>query len=196
MTLEAIGDVDFRASTEDREIGNQYTLMPRLSLDFAGDGRLRLFGAYRVRDFDDLQRTDETILYGGAALRWRTGPNSVEVESRYENSDSDDPRRRYVRWRHGIEYRAELDVRNALAFELQYRPRRFPDLLVDVDGTLAQREDVRLIPSASYTHRFPWGREVRLDYEFQRRTSNDPAEAYTAHRVTLRVRLPLVAFGG
>lgn len=196
VTLEAIGDVDFRASTEDREIGNQYTLMPRLALEFAGDGRLRLFGAYRLRDFEDLQRNDETILYGGAALRWRADPYSLEVESRYEDSDSDDPRRRYTRWRYGAEFRADLGVRNTLWIEMQYRPRRFPDLLVDVGGTLSPREDFRWIPSVSFAHRFPWGREVRLDYEFQKRTSNDPGEEYTAHRVTLRVRLPLVAFGG
>lgn len=195
IKLEAIGDVDFRASTEDRELGNQYTLMPRLALEFAGDGRLRLFGAYRLRDFDALGRNDETILYWGGALRWRAGPNSVELQSRYEDSDSDDPGRRYIRWRHSVEYRAVLSVRNALAVELELRPRRFPDLLVDVDGTIEQRRDVRVIPSVRYIHRFPWGRELRLDYEYQRRTSNDPDEEYTAHRVTLGVRLPLVAFG-
>jgi hypothetical protein len=192
VTLETAGDLSLRASTEDRELGNQYTVKPRLSVQLGDGGRLRLYGAYRLRVFDP-PNSDEEIRFAGAAFRWRAGGNSLELETRYEDSESDDSRRRYTRWRHSAEYQGKLSDRDLLTLGLEYRPRRFPDELVDSGGFLESREDVRWIPSVSLRHRFPLGRELRVEYEYQLRDSNDPDKEYRAHRLTFMVRLPLLS---
>lgn len=216
LTLETTGAIDFRGATEDRELGNQYTIRPRVALSL-GSVRLRAYGAYRLRRFEPLEEfagegdplpldpadaidvSEENTYIAGAEFRWKIGGGqSWEVGYRYEDSDSDNPSRRYYRHRYEAEYRAEFADRAALTLGLQYRPRRYPDLLVEIedpDGETGEvvRKDVRWVPYTALAYSLPWGQEVELEYEYQRRTSNDPDEEFEAHRVTLSVRLPVVS---
>ena len=50
--LETIADVGIRGSSEDRDVGNQYVFLPRLNYRVSSSQRLRLYGAYRVRRYD------------------------------------------------------------------------------------------------------------------------------------------------
>lgn len=213
LTLATIGEVDFKAATEDRELGNQYTALQRLSLSL-GAVRLRAYGGLRLKTIDDAtagldpeemgdEEPDDFMTYSGGEIRWKTGGgNSWSLGYRYEDNRSDSPSRRYIQQRYVAEYQAEFTDRDALELGLEYRPRRLPDKLVEVE-TLDEegepvlseepREDVRWIPYVSLSHVFPWGQEVELEYEYQHRASNDLDKEFEAHRVMLTLRLPLIS---
>jgi hypothetical protein len=193
VAVDMVSEVAFRASTEDRELGNQYYLKPRLALDLSDAVRLRLYGAYRLKAVDP-PAADEEIRSVGAELRWKMGRSSAEVETRYEKSESDEPSRRYTRWRYIAAYEGYLTRQDIIKIQVQYRPRRYSDVLVDVGGVLEPRDEVRWIPAVTYRHVFPRGHEFRIIYVYQARESNDPDREFTGHRVTLMTRLPLLGF--
>ncbi len=193
VAMDVIGEVALRASTEDRELGNQYYVKPRLWLYLSHSMRLRLFGSYRLKAVDP-PAADEQIRSVGGELRWKVGRSSAELETRYEESDSDDPSRRYTRWRHIASYEGRVTPQDIVKLEVQYRPRTYSDVLVDVGGIVEPRDEVRWLPTVMYRHRFPQGYELRLSYAYQARRSNDPDREYTAHRLTFMTRLPLFGF--
>jgi hypothetical protein len=211
LSIVVVGLVDLGSATQERERGNQYTFLPQTILRM-GPVRLRAYGGLRVTRVDEEAGTvdpeapgplDDVTVYGGGEVRWRAGDGSSwGVEYRYERSDSDSPYRRYTQQRYAAHYRAEFMKESRLELGLEYRPRRFPDLLVAVEGVDEggepvaidePRDEARWIPSISVSHVFPWGQEVELEYEYQHRTSNDLDKEFEAHRATLTVRLPLIA---
>lgn len=211
LSIVVVGLVDLGGATQERERGNQYTFLPQSMLR-VGPTRLRAYGGLRVTRVDEEAGTedpeapgalDDVTVYGGGEIRWWAGEGSSwGLEYRYERSDSDSPYRRYTQQRISADYRAEFMEDSELELGLEYRPRRFPDRLVEVEGVDEAgnpvvvdepREERRWIPSISLSHVFPWGQEVEVEYEYQHRSSNDPDKEFEAHRATLTVRLPLVA---
>ncbi len=161
-------------------------------------------GLSQLESTEEAGVPNERIRYVGAEFRWKAGGGSSwQLGYRYETSDSDNPDRRYIRRRYTAEYRADVSDRSALELGLEYRPRRFLDQRVQVEsldeetGEVSEseelRRDIRWVPYVSLGHTFPWGQEVEVSYEFQRRTSNDPEEEFEAHQVTLSVRLPIIS---
>lgn len=211
LHIVVVGLVDLGGATQHRERGNQYTFLPQtiLSLDPAS---VRAYGGLRLTRIDEEAGTadpqtpeplDDVTVYGGGEVGWRAGEGSTwSVEYRYERSHSDSPYRRFTQQRFGVEYRAEFLDEDEVRLGLEYRPRRFPDLLVEVEKADENgnpmiveepREESRWIPRASVSHMFPWGQELELQYEYQHRGSNDLDKEFEAHRLMLTVRLPLVA---
>jgi hypothetical protein len=146
---------------------------------------------------------DDVVVYGGGETRWMAGGRSSwTLGYRFEESDSDSPSQRYNQQRYIGRYDAVFWDYSVLEIGLEYRPRRYPDKLVEVEQSDEEaepviveepRQDVRWIPRVSLSHVFPWGQEAKLEYEYQHRTSNDPYAEYEAHRVMLTLRLPLVS---
>lgn len=193
VTLASRGGVKFNAATEDREIGNRYSVSPRVEVE-GGPLSLGLYGVYWTKRFEEDVEANEEIRGAGAELGWKVpDAGRWEIGYRYEEADSEAARRRFVRQRYSAEYRARLGARDVIELEVERRDRRFLDRTVRVDDLEVPTEDVRWLPAASYRHRFPWGQEVKLEYEFQRRRSNDPARDFDAHRGTLSLRLPLIS---
>lgn len=102
------------------------------------------------------------------------------------------PKRSYTRDRVLLIQETRLGRRHAFLLRGEHQWRSYPQDMVEIDGRDVSREDRSWIASASWAWTLPWRQDLILDYEFQKRTSNDPEEAYTAHRVELGVRWSLL----
>jgi hypothetical protein len=193
LDLETYGELNTRTASEDRELVNQYTVSPGISLSGGGSRRVRVNGAFRWKQYVDDPGRDESIWYAGTEARtglWRGG--SVEARYRYETADSEDPQQSYIR--HRIEGRLdqELGGRNRIRLGLERRIRRYSGDLVDLNGYEVLREDRRWTPFLRFTHYLGAGQQIVLDYEYQNRESNDPDKEFQAQRVSLALRWPLL----
>jgi hypothetical protein len=191
LSMDLTGRMGLNAVTEDREIGNRYSVRPRLTIG-RGYARLRLYGLYRARQFEGSEGSDETTRGLGGGFRGVTDGATLEFGYRYEEADSESGLRRYVQHRASADYEVPLGLRGDLRVRLEWRPRRYLERTVSLDGEEVLRRDVRWIATASLTHEFPWGQGLRLDYSFQRRTSNDLGEDYQAHRVSVGMQFRLI----
>lgn len=191
LSLDLTGGMGLNATTEDREIGNRYAVRPRLTIG-RGDARLRLYGLYRARRFETDESSDETTRGLGGAFRGVSDGATVQFGYRYEEADSESELRRYLQHRATADYEVPLGRRGGLRGSLEWRPRRYLERTVSLDGEEVARLDARWTAAASLTYDFSWGQDLRLDYSFQRRTSNDPERAYHAHRVSLGTLFRLI----
>ena len=191
-SVVASGDYDNRTSTEDREIVNQFTVSPQLRYDLTRFGA-RAYGMYRTRRNSDTPAYGENIWMAGGELRtnpWRRG--ILRLGYRHEDATSYTPERSYTRERVQLIQETRLGRRHAFMVRGEHQWRKYPMEMVEVGGMDVAREDRRWIAGASWAWALPWRQDLVLDYEFQKRTSNDPEEAYTAHRVELGVRWSLL----
>lgn len=191
VSLELRGRMGLNTRTEDREIGNRYSVSPRLTIG-RGHARLRLYGLYRARRFEPDEGSDETTRGLGGAFRGVTDGATLQFGYRYEEADSESELRRYVQHRASADYRVPLGLRSGFRGNLEWRPRRYLERTVSLDDDEVARRDARWTATASLTHEFRWGQGLRLDYSFQRRTSNDPEQEYDAHRVSLGTQIRLI----
>ena len=191
-SLVASGEYDNRASTEDREIVNQFTVSPQLRYDETRFGA-RAYGSYRKRRNSETPAYGENIWMAGGELRtnpWRRGV--LRLGYRHEDATSYTPKRSYTRDRVQLIQETRVGRRHAFLLRGEHQWRKYPLDSVDVGDTEVSRQDRSWIASASWTWALPSRQDIVLDYEFQKRTSNDPEEAYTAHRVELGVRWSLL----
>lgn len=189
LVLGGAGGHSLRVSSDDRELTHQYTVTPLVEYELTRDSRVLAYSTYRLRRSAE-GRGDETIRSAGIEVATEIGDVSlIRVGYRYENADSERASRRYLRNTLLAGYDADFG-RNTLRFELEYRERRYPDRLVEVAGS-ASRIDLRWIPSASWDRVFPGGHRLRLSYQYEGRTSNDPSKIFRGHRIELGLRVPL-----
>jgi hypothetical protein len=137
-TLNAYGDVALQHTSEDREVGNYYTVQPRI--DYQIDGRRRLRARLRYR----FKRIEE-----------QPASNATRSEGRRD------------------------DVR--IGFEL--RQLTYPERFVSSATAEARRADDRWASTVSWTRALGSQVEWRIDYELERRLSNEPGRSFTAHRL-------------
>lgn len=191
LALDVWGGMGLNSRTEDREIGNRYFVRPRLTIG-RGTARLRLYGLYWARRFEADEGTDETARGLGGAFRGVSDGATVELGYRYEAADSESEFRRYIQHRASADYEVPLGRRGGLRGSLEWRPRRYLERTVSLDGEEVARRDARWTAGVSLTYDFTWGQRLRLDYDFQHRTSNDPEREYHAHRVSLGTLFRLI----
>lgn len=191
LSMDLTGRMGLNAMTEDREIGDRYSARARLTIG-RGYRRLRLYGLYRARQFEGSGGSDETTRGLGAGYRGVTDGATLEFGYRYEEADSESGLRRYVQHRASGDYEVPLGLRGDLRASLEWRPRRYLERTVSLDGEEVVRRDAQWIATVSLTHEFAWGQGLRLDYSFQRRTSNDLRGEYQAHRVLVGTRFRLI----
>ncbi len=191
ISLDLRGRVGLNTTTEDRELGNRYSVRPRLTIG-RGDARLRLYGLYRARRFAGDEGTDETIRGLGAGFRGITDGAILEFGYRFEEANSESLLRRYVQHRASGDYRVPLGTRGRLRGGLEWRPRRYLERTVSLDDEEVPRIDARWIATVTLTYELPWGQSMSLDYSFQLRDSNDPSQKYQAHRISLGTLFRLI----
>lgn len=182
LSVEAVGEVALKGSSEDRELGDQYVFEPRIHYRFSPSNRLRLFGAHRLRRYDEDPQRDATNQYLGAEFRQRIGPGNLDFGYRWERNRSEGPRNRYRRQTYNAQYATPLaDGLHRLALEVKYRPQQYSERFVDDEEDEGLRRDARWIFSAGAS--FALGRHLELvpGYKFEFRTSNDPEKEFDAH---------------
>jgi hypothetical protein len=187
LGLETIGDVSLNGTSEDRELGDQYQLVQRLEPRLARGTTIRLDGSLRLKRYEDDRQRNATNRYLEAELRQRLGGARLEMGSRFEINDAVGARNRYARWTHRASLRLPTGRRNELELAMKFRLQSYPHRLVEVGGEDVPRQDRRLIPSLTWAIGLWEALRLRLAYEFDQRTSNDPEKDFAAHRAGLEL---------
>jgi hypothetical protein len=187
LSMEAVGEMALRGSSEDRELGDQYILEPRIHYRLSPSSRLRFYGAYRLRRYDENAERDATNRYVGLELRNRLGHSTLDVGYRWETNRADGSRFSYDRQT----YSAQLSTPFAgglhrLGIELRYRPQRYTDRFLDDDVTL--RRDRRWILTVGASFALSRNLELLPGYKLETRSSNDPSKKFDAHAAYVGVR--------
>jgi hypothetical protein len=185
LTFEAIGELSIKGSTEDRELGNQYIVSPRLQYRLTRNYRVEIESGYRVKHYEDGAR-NATNPYGGLRLTRRFGAGRWDVGYRYEENHSDTARNRYIR----STYRGDLIVpvtsRDNLGVELKVRSRRY-ERLVRIGDRRVPLTDMKWSVSPEWVHVLSPRLQLRASYEFESRGANDPGRNYGAHSTLFAV---------
>ncbi len=183
-TLATVTEIALKGSSEDRSVGDQYVLEPRLEYEFDRSSQARLYGAARVRKFDDTPDQNGLNRYVGIEFTQDAGNDREwEVGARYEVNGARTVRRRYNRWTWHTKYTTEVGDRDELELEVKIRSRTFPKRFVEVEDEDVPRRDQRFIPSVVWTRALgdQWG--LNTQYEYETRASNDPEQDYTGHQL-------------
>jgi hypothetical protein len=180
LSAETLGELSFKGSSEDRELGDQYSLLQRTEYRVTHGVAIRLYGALRAKRYDETVR-NAANRYLGADLKLRLRATRLVLGSRYEVNDVREDRFDYVRWTHAAELTAALGRQDTLSLELKYRPQRYPARFIEVDDEDVPRRDGRWIRSVSWVHAFTPPLSLRTDYRFEQRSSNDEEKRFRAH---------------
>ncbi|HVE65924.1 MAG TPA: hypothetical protein VNC59_05040 [Thermoanaerobaculia bacterium] len=192
---ELVGEAALKGSSEDNDLGDEYTLKPRLNYDLSDSQRIRLYGAYRLRSYGDIDPLrDANNYYVGLQFRQRIGTGHFDAEYRWEVNESKGPRNRYNRQTYGLEYTTPFGGGlHQLVLEARYRPVQYWHRRIDNEDDEDLRRDVRWIGTA--VAKFSLSRRISIHptYRYERRTSNDPEEEWDAHLGILSIQY---TFGG
>lgn len=190
LSMEAVGELALRGSSEDRELGDQYVFEPRLHYRISPSNRLRLYGAYRLRRYDENPERDATNRYVGLELRQRLGTATLDVGYRTEQNHAEGPRFTYDRQTYSAQLSTPLaGGLHRLGLEVRYRPQQYANRFVrDRHPEEGLRRDRRWIFSLGGS--FALGRSLELlpGYKFETRSSNDPDKKFGAHAVYVGLR--------
>lgn len=184
VTFETIGEISLKGSSEDRDIGDQYIVLPRLNYRLRPSERLRAYGVYRIKRYDIATDRNAVNRYGGLEFRQNVGKGGQwETGYRYETNSAQAERQSYTRRTYDTQYTANLPGRNQINGELKYRTQRYDKRAIVIDGQARPRMDHRFQPSISLTHLLSQRAELDVNYDFENRTSNDPKRGYRDHLV-------------
>ena len=190
LSMEAVGEVALRGSSEDRELGDQYVFEPRIHYRISPSNRLRLYGAYRLRRYDENPERDATNRYVGAEFRQRLGRSALDVGYRWERNVADGPRFTYDRQTYSAQLSTPLaGGLHRLGMEVRYRPQQYAHRFVsDRHPEEGLRRDRRWIVSLGGS--FALGRNFELlpGYRFETRSSNDPDKKFDSHAAYVGLR--------
>lgn len=188
LTWETELSVSLRGSSEDRDLNNQFQARERLELRLARGTALRLTGSARLKRYPERGAAgrNATNRYAEAEFLQRLqGGGRLAIGARLEANAAAAARYRYDRITWGLELESAPGRWQQLELDLAYRVQRYTTRRVEDRSVL--RRDYRLNPAVRWTIR-PWSTaEVTLAYDYENRTSNDPDEAYEAHRLSLGV---------
>lgn len=190
------GEIFLKGSSEDREIGDQYAVLPRLELRPTDNMRLRVITAYRKRYYGEASGSNATNKYITFDSRIRLSGGTLEGAARFEENLPKTTRFRFQRQTYTTRYTWSLGLYGELLAGLEYRPVRYPERTVDIEDEEGEtireetRQDRRWKPQLRLIHE--WTRNLRseLEYEYEMRFSNDPDKKYRGHVLTLMTAIP------
>jgi hypothetical protein len=181
LTLETVGEISLKGSTEDRDLSNQYVFSPRLEYRLNSANRVRLITAYRIRRYpDDAERNALNRYVALEYQRRFEGGRRLEFGYRFETNRARGARNDYRRQTFSADYILPLSPRDRLSFDATYRPRRYISRRLD-NGDL--RRDRNIILGASYLRTLRSDLDFLLGYRFEKRNSNDPRRGFNEHTV-------------
>lgn len=188
LELETVGEMSLKGSSEDRDLGNQYVLSPRLEYRINKESRLRFTTTYRLKDPIEAEAPIEHNRYVQLEFRQRFDEQRWEAGYRLERNESRNARRDYSRSTFTTGYSTELAEGNELAMEMKYRVQTYTGRTVEIEDADVLRRDHRVIPSVSWARRLPLGATGVLEYQYETRSSNDPEKGYNAHLLMLTMK--------
>lgn len=188
FSSETGADLSIRGSSEDRELNNQYSLSERLGYRFKRLNRFVAYAVYRWKRRSEDPDSDGVSPYIGGKYERTLGERRAwEIGYRYEMNRAQGPRQRYIRSTYNTAFTTSLGVRDELTLGAKHK-RQLYERLVKVDGVRVPRHDSRWDFAASWTHTISPSLAITLDYEFEKRSSNDPDKRFNAHFLSLTFR--------
>ena len=185
LSFEAVGEVSIKGSTEDRELGNQYIVSPRLQYRLSRGLRLGLETGYRIKHYEDRTR-NATNPYGGIRLGQRLGRGRWDLGYRYEENHADTTRNTYVRSTYSGDIVLPFTAQDTVGVELKFRSRQYARL-VRIGPHRVPMRDLKWSISPEWIHALGPHLQLRASYEFETRSANDPGRNYGAHSTVLAV---------
>jgi hypothetical protein len=183
-TLNAYGDVALQHTSEDREVGNYYTVQPRIDYQIDGRRRLRARLRYRFKRIEEQPASNATRSEAGIEFEQRFGGGQrASVEYRYQRNRAVEARQQYEGPVWDIEYRSDVGRRDDVRIGFELRQLTYPERFVSSATAEARRADDRWASTVSWTRALGSQVEWRIDYELERRLSNEPGRSFTAHRL-------------
>jgi hypothetical protein len=178
FSLETDGEISINGSSDDQEVGNEYTVKPQLKYRISSSSKLEIYGAYRLKRYDFDPQRNATDVYVGAALKQDVWDHLVEVEARYEENDAVSFRHDYLRWTYSVSYTIPYEARNWISFQARYKPRRYLTRFVDIPvdngpDTVARRYDQRWVYSVEGAVFLNQNMEIDAGFGYETRNSND-----------------------
>jgi hypothetical protein len=189
LRLQTAVEGSLKGNSEDRDLGNQYALKPRLELRPTRLTSIRFTGAYRLKQDERERAKDADNTYLAVEIRQgRESGGELTLGVRRESNHSNGLDDRYRRMLYTLELSSPSSARDVLVFTANYREQRYRYRRVDVSGVSLLRRDQRVTAGLEFTHRFTPAMESTLGYAFETRGSNDPEKEYVAHLVSFAVR--------
>jgi len=196
MLVGLTGEIFFKGSSEDREIGDQYAILPRVEMRPTDNTRFRIITAYRKRYYGPASGSNATNRYITFDSRIRLNSGTLEGAARFEENLPNLTRLRFRRQTYTGRYGWPVGDRGELMAGLEYRPVRYPGRTVDIEDVEGEtireeiRQDRRWKPELSWSHEWTRNLRTELQYEYEMRLSNDPDKRYRGHVLTLTTAIP------
>ena len=179
---QTTGEVSIKDSSDDGDIRDVYLLEQRLEYRLTPVYRFRAEGALRQKKYDEDPRRDSQDPYYAVVLvqrhpngwRWDTG-------HRYDRNRADDARFTYQRWTFDTAVSRDFGKRNAVALEARYRIRRYNERWISTPSGVERRKDRYWVLESRWDHILRKDLELRFDYVFETRRSNDSGNAFDDH---------------
>jgi hypothetical protein len=179
---DLIGEISLKGTTEEREMSNQFNVIPRLNLRLDKRHRVRVVGAWRERRYDDVDRNARNRYIGAEFTRKDSDDHELTVEARIERNDAQGSRYQWNRISYGAEYLWPLGKWGRLEFDVRYRQVRYAERTVEIDDEDVLRRDNRWTPAIVWRHDVTPLTELRLGFQRESRDSNDPRRDFGANQ--------------
>lgn len=186
-SADLIGEISLKGTTEERELSNQFNVIPRLNVRLTKRNRLRVMAAWRERRYDDTARNATNRYVGSELSRRREDGGEWKVEARYERNHAVSDRHDWDRVSVGCGSALVLGRRTRVEVDVKYRFVRFVSRTVEIDNQAVLRRDHRWTPTVVWRQGLSARTEVRLGYTRESRDSNDARRDFGAHQVLLGV---------
>lgn len=177
---DVTGEVSLKGTTEERELSNQFNVIPRLQFRIDKHRRVRVFGAWRERRYEDTQRNARNRYVGTEFAHRDERGDEWALEVRYERNDADGARYQWNRMSYGVEYGMAIGQRGRLEIDVKYRLLNYTARTVEIEDVDVPRRDHRWTPSVVWRHNVTGATELRLGYVHDGRISNDPSRDFGA----------------
>lgn len=183
-------EMSLKGSSEDREINNNYILEQQLQYRFTSNTRVAGLAAYRMKRYPIVDQDSNSIdSYVGAKIEQRfRGDRRLELGYRYDHNRAWSARNNYIRRTYTAEFETPLSLRrrDSLIAEFRYSPRDYQNRTTRVNGVRVPRHDDRWVFDISYERLIRPNLSMAIDYQFERRDSNDSDKRFTSNVFGLR----------
>jgi hypothetical protein len=176
-------EASLNGTSEDRQLGDEFGVLPRVEVRLSDVTLVRLVGALRWRNYDDGRSTLNRFV----ALESRVGvaTGELDLSARFEENESDTPRFRFDRRTYRARYAFPAGGADELRFGLRYSPVVYPERFVEVGNEDVRRRDRKWTPQLRWDREWIDDLSTELEYEFETRSSTDPNRSYRGHVLTL-----------
>jgi hypothetical protein len=187
LSLETEGVVSLKGSSEDRELADQYVVQEQIKYRLNRWNRVKVYGAYRIKRYDDDSLRNTINPYVGAKYQLLSGSRSWTAGFRYDKSRPINPRGRYIRWTYSGEFSTPLSREGLLTAGVKYQPKLYARLIKSGERRVPRRDE-------KWTLSVVWEREVRKNLffglfgAFEAQDSNLIDKQFKANQVGTRIR--------